>query len=212
MSDDGTAELAALENDGDLQRVCGTSVVSRAIEQLLATAEVGDRIVLLQTWSVDYPCATARLLSEIAQEPALATRIASAVVAGRVLDSELKDEVLAAAFPNLTGPLRDAAADREGVRRMVGLRDGHGYIAVPAPDPAWLWPSDKLFPDVDTVAGVQARLNYLGLAAGPVNDEWNDLTRNAYARFQVLNGLPPTGEWDFDSSDRLAVSTPECPE
>jgi hypothetical protein len=118
----------------------------------------------------------------IARDQDTATEIAPTILAARVLDREDVDEILAAAFPRLTGAYREAAADREGVRRMLGISEP---LSIKPPEPAWLWPSGKPYPPVDTIAGVQARLNYLELGAGPVDGEWTDLTRRALVRWEV---------------------------
>ncbi|HEX7704058.1 MAG TPA: peptidoglycan-binding domain-containing protein, partial [Kofleriaceae bacterium] len=164
-------------------------------------------------WAVDFPKATSQLLRVIARDPETSFELAAAVLGTRVMQAgsrgEDTDDVLVAAFPRLRGPLRDAAADRPGVRELVGLAEGVGYESIPEPDPSWLWPADKTFPPADTIEGVQARLNFIDLGAGPIDGEWSELTRRAFVRWQVLNGFEPTGELDDDSISRISFDAPE---
>lgn len=212
MSDPGTDELAALENDLDRLRMEMAVDVSDALAQLVATNPLFERTAQLATWIVSFPSATSQLLRVIARDRSASRNLAATVLGCGVAESDDVDEVLAVAFPDLTGPLRDAAADRAGVRRRVGITEGAGYAPVSPPDPAWRWPVAKPFPSVETTAGVQARLNYLELGAGPIDGEWSELTRRAFARWQVLNGFEPSGDADLDAIEFLELTTPDAPE
>lgn len=44
----------------------------------------------------------------------------------------------------------------------------------------------------------------LGLGAGPVTGEWNELTRRAFSRWQVFRGQEPSGELDYFDPESLA--------
>jgi hypothetical protein len=57
---------------------------------------------------------------------------------------------------------------------------------------------------VDTVWGVQARLNNLGFNCGEVSGQMNAETRHALARFQESEGLTPNGEADMRTREALA--------
>lgn len=205
----GTTELAFLDADVDRLRIASARDVTMAIEELRAETSTLGRVALLGEWLLAYPRAMSRLLSVIAHDADLAYELAPAVLATAVLEREDVDDILAAAFPKLTGAYREAAVDRVGIRRRLGIKEP---VRVGPPDPSWLWPSKKRFPAIDTIEGVQARLNYLDLGAGPINGEWTDLTRRAFARWQVLSGLEPTGELDYDMPEELALRTPEAPE
>ena len=207
---DSSRELASLENDVDRLRIAQARDVSTALAELRATEGIFSRVALLGKWWVDYPKATSQLLRVIERDPAIAVELAPTMLAADVLRDEYIDDILAVAFPDLEGPFREAALDRPGVRKR--LKIGDHKPSVPPPDPAWLWPAGKPFPPADTVEGVQARLNYLDLGAGPVDGQWTDLTRRAFVRWQVLNGIEPSGELDYESSDRIGLNTPDAPE
>jgi hypothetical protein len=207
----GTRELASLETDIDRLRISLPLDVSDARAELLGLDKLRERIALLAAWAVRLPKATSQLLRVIAADPRLSLELAATVLGCEVLDDDDIDEVVAAAFPQLSGPLFDAAADRVGVREIVGIAEGVGYKSVRAPETRWLWPKGKPFPPFDTVAGVQARLNYLDLGAGPVTGEWTEQTRLAFTRWQVLNGFVPSGELD-DDAEYLAFKTPDAPD
>lgn len=205
----GTEQLAALERDVDRRRVAMPVDVADALDELVALESVGKRVVLLNKWANAYPHATSQLLRVIARDPNTSLELAPTVLANELIGGEDGNDVLVAAFPSLVGALREAAADRIGER--VGLEEDP-RTTVRAPDPSWLWPVGKPFPPADTVEGVQARLNYLELGAGPVDGEWTDLTRRAFVRWQVLNGFEPTGELDPICTEDLGVATPDAPE
>lgn len=210
----GTSALAHLEGDVDRFRITQPRDVAPALEELLAVDDLLGRIVLLGGWSLDYRWATSYLLEVIAQDPAVSLELAPTILGCAIVNSgpapDGADAILAAAFPGLTGPWRDAAADRPGVRRRLKIPDGVGYEVVPTPEPSWLWPIGKPFPPADRVEGVQARLNYLGYGAGPVNGEWNEATRRAFVRWQVMRGLTPTGELEDEAIEDLRFQTPDA--
>lgn len=56
---------------------------------------------------------------------------------------------------------------------------------------------------VDTISGVQQRLNNLGLQAGPEDGEMNDQLHDALKRFQTKYNLPETGEIDAAVQSKL---------
>jgi membrane fusion protein, multidrug efflux system len=58
----------------------------------------------------------------------------------------------------------------------------------------------------DAVSAVQQTLNDLGFDAGPVDGVMGERTREALGAFQEQNDLPPTGELDRASFDRLMGS------
>ncbi len=58
---------------------------------------------------------------------------------------------------------------------------------------------------IDTVSGLQARLNNLGYDAGPIDDVWGPQTRCALIEFQKDAGLPGTGELN-DATRQALVS------
>jgi hypothetical protein len=57
-----------------------------------------------------------------------------------------------------------------------------------------------------------ARLNYLGFGAGPLVDEWTAAASIAAARFQVYDGLDPTGTLDDADLERLQDATGPAPQ
>lgn len=212
----GTRALAAIEHDDTFLRILGSMDLSAARDELMSLDDWGDASILLGRWASDYPTATSELIRRIARDPASALKLAPSVLGSyavsknRLVDDA--DELLSAVFPQLTGPWRDAAADRPGVRQLLGLPAGEGYASVPEPEPSWLWPVGKPFPPADTVAGVQARLNYFDRGCGPVTGEWNDSTRHALERWQIEHLLEPTGEMDAETVERLGDWAPAAPE
>lgn len=59
------------------------------------------------------------------------------------------------------------------------------------------------------VTGLQEMLRLIGLESGndeliiPVTGNFDESTKNALMLFQTMNGLPPTGEYDYDTWQRL---------
>lgn len=202
-------ELESLEGDLDRLRIASSGDVATALSELQALDSPRSRSAILGGWWVKYRNATSQLLRVIARDQEMAEQFASTLLACEVLPADHVDDVLALAFPALTGAFRDAAMDRSGVRERLRIDE---QLALPKPEAGWLWPEGKPFPPGDTVEGVQARLNYLGLGAGPVTGEWTDLTQRAFVRWQVLTGLAPTGELDLESTERLTLVTPEAPD
>ncbi len=56
---------------------------------------------------------------------------------------------------------------------------------------------------VESVSGVQARLNHLGFGVGEVDGELGEQTREALIDYQKARGLTETGEPDEDTRQRL---------
>ena len=56
---------------------------------------------------------------------------------------------------------------------------------------------------IDSVSGVQARLNNLDFQCGSVSGEMDSPTREAIREFQRSCGLTPTGDADADTRKRL---------
>ena len=212
----GARLLADVEKDDSLLHILSSLNFTRALDELLSVTTVFDGIVLLGDWALDYPAATGELLRRVARDSNAALKLTPVILGCVAVKdgplSEEGDEILAAAFPELKSPWRDAAADREGVRELLNLSEGEGYDAIPPPDSSWQWPSDKPFPPPDSIAGAQARLNYVGLGCGPVNGEWNGATRRATTRWQIERGLTPTGELDDATIDQFEHYIPAHPE
>ena len=80
----------------------------------------------------------------------------------------------------------------------------HGELRVGPPDnqKVYLLQLGHLDP-LETIAGVQARLNNLGFKCGPVNNELQDGTRAGISAFQAANGLSATGEPDAATLAKL---------
>jgi hypothetical protein len=57
---------------------------------------------------------------------------------------------------------------------------------------------------VETVSGIQLRLNNLGFGAGPVDGELGPRTSDAIRRFQEANQLDPSGEVNDQTRAKLA--------
>jgi len=98
---------------------------------------------------------------------------------------------------------------------FTGTTDGDGYLEVPIPPQA---AQGKLIigPDnmtvkltlggldpIETMRGVQGRLNNLGFNAGPVTGEINNRTRAALQMFQMQYGLEATGNLDDATQQQL---------
>jgi hypothetical protein len=99
----------------------------------------------------------------------------------------------------------------------LGATDGEGRIAVNIPPGALrgqlrVGDGDRAetydlalghLDPVEDLRGVQARLNNLGFACGSPSGTLDDATRTALGAFQARAGLPPTGEPDDATRDRL---------
>ena len=167
----GARELASIERNESLLHILYAVDLSVAREELLNVENVLEGIVLLGRWGIHYPTSTGELLRRIAKDPTASKKLApillGCVVCNETDLNEDADTVLAAAFPMLQGPWRDAAADRPRVRRLAGIAEGVGYETVPKPEPDWRWQIGKPFPPANSVEGAQARLNYFGRGCGP---------------------------------------------
>jgi hypothetical protein len=205
-------ELQALENEDNLLMLSLERHVSMAMAELLVTEALEDQILKLIRWQANYPRATGQLLRVVSADPDTSAALARCVLGAHNVDGGIMDSVLAAGFSRLTGPVRDAAADRPRVRNIVGLRENDGYQSVPWPEPDWLWPVGEPFPPASTTIGVKARLNHLGFGAGPLVDEWSTITTAAATRFQVYDGLEPNGILDDLGLERLEDATGRTPQ
>ncbi len=212
----GTRLLSVIEGDEGLSHILPSLDLTAAVEELLAAPSVLGGMVVLGDWAFDYPNTTGQLLRVIARDTGSSVKLAPMILGCGIVNSGKlshdADEVLSAAFSELTGAWRDAAADRPGVRELLQLPEGVDYEAVPRPESSWLWPIGKPFPPAHTVEGAQARLNYLGRGCGPVTGEWNAPTRRALTRWQVDRGMDPTGELDDETIEELAHFNPAAPD
>jgi N-acetylmuramoyl-L-alanine amidase len=78
------------------------------------------------------------------------------------------------------------------------------WVDADDPDQTVSWPVRVGHLDpIDTVSGVQARLNNLGFSAGEVNGLLGESTQEALQLFQRANGLEPTGAIDDATRDAL---------
>ena len=104
-----------------------------------------------------------------------------------------------------------------GERVQRGTTDGNGNIECPIParamrgelrvgrEPSVLQRTLLLgeVDPIDSVSGVQARLNNLDFQCGSVSGEMDSPTREAIREFQRSCGLTPTGDADADTRKRL---------
>jgi hypothetical protein len=103
----------------------------------------------------------------------------------------------------------------QGRGDQTGTTDGDGVLRVFIPPDAssgklTIGPDEQVYEldfgklqPIDTIEGVQARLNNLGYPCGPANGEMNDETRTALERFQRRFLLEPTGEIDDATREKL---------
>ena len=70
-------------------------------------------------------------------------------------------------------------------------------------------PDSEIPADYDPYAGlisrVQEKLRSLGFDAGPVNGDFGSQTQAALAQFQLLNGVPVSGQLDAPTLEQLGV-------
>jgi Putative peptidoglycan binding domain len=102
-----------------------------------------------------------------------------------------------------------------GRRDQTGKTDGDGVLRVFIPPDAasgklTIGPDEQVYEfdfgklqPIETIEGVQARLNNLGYSCGEPNGELNDETRKAIGQFQRRFGLEPTGEPDEATKEKL---------
>jgi hypothetical protein len=100
---------------------------------------------------------------------------------------------------------------------VEGTVDAEGYVMVPVPPDArravlFVGEGQEVLElevdlggldPADTVLGTQQRLANLGLEPGALDGEMGPNTRAALRRFQKLNGLEPTGQWDETTIKQL---------
>jgi hypothetical protein len=101
---------------------------------------------------------------------------------------------------------------------LSGSTGSDGLVSHPAPAgvtegtiKVWIDPDNPVtwpirighIDPIDTVSGVQGRLNNLGFNAGEVNGLENESTQEALRLFQRASGLLPTGEIDDATRDAL---------
>jgi len=209
----GTRAMETFEGERDARLAQLHGMLAPAIDELRAADGLLPRLALLASWALHYPAAIVHLFDIIGRDRALAEELAPSLLAvSYQLDSTLLpaiDDALIAAFPTLAGAYREAAAERPAIRAAFGLIEGTDYHAIPALDPAWKLGAGAPYPPATEVAGIQARLNYLGYAAGPITGAWSEVTRRALARWQLHQGIDPTGETDADTIDKLDWETPD---
>ena len=66
-----------------------------------------------------------------------------------------------------------------------------------------LWPHERNFPPIETVAGRQARLLYLGYPLEDLPETWGVSSQAALIRYQIDTVLPDLGTWGATTSDAL---------
>src|ERR1700733_822097 len=123
----GDLALEALDQNHNMLMLSLERHVSMAKAELLATEPLEDQILKLIRWQANYPRATGQLLRVVSADPDTSAALARCVFGAHNVDGGIMDSVLAAGFSRLTGPVRDAAADRPRVRKIVGLRENDGY-------------------------------------------------------------------------------------
>jgi hypothetical protein len=106
-----------------------------------------------------------------------------------------------------------------GQKKLSGVTDGDGVLQVYVPPDArsgalTIGPDkyrlDVAFGELDpinTLSGVQKRLNNLGFKCGDPDGELNDATRSALSKFQQRFDLPVTGEADDATTAKLESVT-----
>jgi hypothetical protein len=197
--------LEAYERDPELLRGVRPADLRVVTDELASLPSPLTRLVRLGEWASAAPRATGAWLGLLADDPVQAALVAPTLAAwlGRLGPASplipAVDEVLATAFPTLHGPWRDAAAERPAVRAR------HDPRVDPLPE-GGRWPAGAALPPVGRVEGVQARLDRLGYGT-PLDGAWSEATRRALARWQLHNGLEPTGELDDDTADELTAQT-----
>jgi hypothetical protein len=175
----------------------------------LATVSAVELADLLLQWRQDYPAGSYLLLQAIAASP-LAGQLAEAFarrLASWEEDPEYVDAILAAGISQFEPPVRDWLVERPGVRSRLGLGpldenqrlglDDRPLPEVPEP-----------LPDVETVAGVQARLLLHELNCGPVTGTWNPRTQAALHRLQYECDHPQPGAVDAQTIEWLRSVEP----
>lgn len=149
-----------------------------------------------------------------------------AMPAARWLNLELQDSTTAPLSLReyvliLCGPHRGASegegegedADPTELERREGNLDHEGKLHERIPEGVarvYLQIADRRFellldemPEVDTVEGVQERLNHLNYFVGRTDGELGRFTRQAVERFQRDHALPVTGRVDEATVARL---------
>jgi putative peptidoglycan binding protein len=165
----------------------------------------------LLSWETDAPDAVNLLLEAASREEKTALHVARALVQlltgwrDGVGPSSGVDAVLIRVFPKLAEPERDWVAERVAVRAKYNLVPGKDFIPMGEPEEGDQWPAGKRLPPIDDIRGVQARLLRAGYNSGPITGTFNEETRRALLRYQVECALPPTGQLDAATRERLAL-------
>lgn len=203
--------LLQLQKEPELLRAPGAWDPDPLFQQLEATESPWDAMRLLDEWRADAPRGLVALIARI--DEGWAQKLGKILCCWRMqlaVPGPLTvaiDEALALAWPSLPPAYREVAALWPIVQRAWGL---------PAPDPlrvdpAWKWKEGVPFPPPQTVEGMQARLNWLGLGCGPVDGRWNTRCTTALRRWQVSAGREPEGEPTEEEGEELALETPDVP-
>lgn len=209
--------LARLEADRDWLRVVSTAELAGPAAELLEVEDLLSQVVLLKGWSRRWPLATARVLHAIGGDlaAALALSPCAAALVGSISPAQPLmgglESVLIGALPALSGPWLDAALERPEVRRAAAPHQVAGWTPLTAPPLERRWPDGRAFPPIETIAGAQARLTWLGLDPGPVDGVLGERTLRALHRFQLQQCLEPTGRLDRATVDALAFECTESP-
>jgi hypothetical protein len=199
-------ELAYVETNVELSRLHGSAIFGRYLPTLCSLTS-DDLVACLLNWRVEYPNALYHLFEAVAQSDEASDHVADAltyVLSQWTDEPSTTDEVLIRAFPRIPHPQRNWVADRRGVRVPLGLIAGRDFESMGELSDEDAWPEGAPQPPGDTVAGLQARLQW-NLNPGPVTGYWNPKTRAALYRYKFEEYLPNPGTVDEKTLQRLEV-------
>jgi putative peptidoglycan binding protein len=204
------AGMIGIENNLDLLRLHGIAVFRQDLP-ILCSLSSEDLVTCLLDWRVDCPNALYRLLEAVAQSDEASDHVAEAlthILSGWTEEPGTTDDVLVRAFPRIPSPQRNWVADRPGVHGPLGPVAGRDFESMGDLADEDEWPEGTPQPPGDTVAGLQARLQW-NLNPGPVTGTWNPKTRAALYRFQFEHGILSPGTIDEETLRDLGVEPDE---
>ena len=195
--------LKSVETDPYLLELDQTAVFADILPRLTSVNLIELADALLR-WRRSYPTGSYLLLRAIAVS-SVAGEIAEAF-ARRLScwedDPEEVDAILAAGFAKFESAVQDWLSERPGLRTLVNgdmLPDHPPWGLDDRPLP----PLPAPLPDINTIAGVQARLLLHEINCGPVTGAWSARTQAALHRLQYEYDHPNPGKLDSQTLEWL---------
>ncbi|MEM7734911.1 MAG: peptidoglycan-binding domain-containing protein [Deinococcota bacterium] len=201
LEEQGIALLSTIELRDDLLRLQYTAVTKPLLALLQEVSDKMELVICFQSWSGQYPAATAMLIAQIGTDQALTIYFAPTLLRLRRLLPPNhpcitpSEDVLVMGYPQFPPQLQRWAREYVAVSKALGLS------APACPKPPYVSPAP--WRPSDTVLGAKARLIAQGYFFGDMSEQISPQFVDALRRFQFDSCLDITGELDADTVECL---------